>query len=241
MRRKVLTLVLLLVFPLILSSQERPTIPTDGAGALSYVPALAVQMVASDDTARNTGVMVLGLYPAPGGWPWSSQRGIDLIAHYDITVALNGVPISTDLVVLAVLKKDEAQPVKKSFPTENLKTTLKDVSDKFICMVRWSTLPGIGVMDVYYIGERKREWVDDYLLAFSAATKVGDKYVWGSNTQKLCVLGWSMGTKNLSLKLPAGDLLYTWEDPLGPFKSSVEAVLWQRFYLGLKIPNAFFQ
>jgi len=223
----------------ILAGPERPTVPVDGA-SLTVAPVLDIKTVASDDTTRNTGVMVLGLYPAPAGWPWPSQRGIDLIAHYDATVTLNGVNISPDLFFGAVYRKDEVQPINKQFSQEILKTMLKDASAQFVVMVNW-TVTGVGVIDVYFVGERKRDWVGDYLVVLAGEKKISDKYVWGCAIQKLCVLGWSMGSRSLLIKLSGGDSHYSWDDPLGPFPSAAEAAIWQRHYLGLKIASGVYQ
>jgi hypothetical protein len=240
MNAKLMALAFLPAGLMILARPERPALPqVDGAG-LAVAPTLDIKTAASDDTTRNTGVMILGLYPAPAGWPWSSQRGIDLIAHYDVTVALNGAFVNPDALFVAVYKKDEVQPINKQFAQESLKTTLKDVSAQFVAMTSW-TATGVSVIDVYFVGERKRDWVGDYIVIINADKKISDKYVWGSATQKLCVLGWSMGTRSLLIKLSGGDSHYSWDDPLGPFPSAAEAVIWQRHYLGLKIASGLYQ
>ena len=179
---------------------------------------MQVTTIAEDDAVRKTGVMALGLAPTEPGWPASIPKysWTDYMAQYKILVTFNGVPISPDYVFCQVVEKDVVHPIDPQFSEEVYKTKLTDRSDAFVCKVRWIT-SGVGVLDLYYLGPKTALNVADYVVVFSAGARIGRSFVWGSDVQNVCVLGWMMGD-------------YGSDDPLGPFASSQEAVIWQRYY-----------
>jgi hypothetical protein len=201
-------------------------------------PSLDVSTVAEDDPIRNTGIMTLGILPA-GQPPASSyQPGIDIIAHYKVTIAYNGIPVQPTYVILQVLKKTVYNPSSKDFPDETLASELTDVSADFVMMIR-PVSPGVEELDVYYVGPLDREYVADYTLVITSGLRLGTKVIWGTSLQSLCILGWSMDPYYpiASTVLPDGTRHYFWTNALGAFVSCDEAVLWQRTRLGLPIPQ----
>jgi len=218
----------LIILALILSSLGPPIVSggtlQEHEPTLTAGPSLQVTTIAEDDAVRKTGVMALGLAPTEPGWPASIPKysWTDYMAQYKILVTFNGVPISPDYVFCQVVEKDVVHPIDPQFSEEVYKTKLTDRSDAFVCKVRWIT-SGVGVLDLYYLGPKTALNVADYVVVFSAGARIGRSFVWGSDVQNVCVLGWMMGD-------------YGSDDPLGPFASSQEAVIWQRYYLGLPIP-----
>ena len=77
---------------------------------------------------------------------------MDLIAQFKILVSYNGVPVTPDSIFCQFVEKDKAQPLKnQQFTAENLVSVPKENSN-FICKFREGK-PGVGVLDVYYIGD----------------------------------------------------------------------------------------
>jgi len=200
-------------------------------------PLLDVRVIAEDDPTRNTGIMVLGILP-PSVTPGSAgfQAGSDLIAHYKITMTYNGIPITPSGVMMQVLMKTVTNPSSKQFPAESLASELTDVSDKFVLIYR-SAAPGVGVLDVYYVGPLDKEYVANYMLVIVAFSRIGRSVVYGTDLQSLCVLGWSMDSTTGVITLPDGSKYYGWWNPLGAFTSCDEAAFVQRIWLGLPIPQ----
>jgi len=199
-------------------------------------PLLDIKILAEDDPIRNTGIMVLGILP-PGATPGSAgyQTGSDLIARYKITIAYNGIPITPSGVFMQVLKKTVMNPSSKQFPKESLASELTDESDKFVLIYR-PVAPGVGELDVYYIGPTDREYVAEYTLVIMAFFRIGRSTIYGTDLQSLCVLGWSMDSYTGVTTLPDGSQYYAWMNALGQFVSCDDAVLAQRIWLGLPIP-----
>jgi len=197
---------------------------------------LRVETVAEDDPLRDTGIMVLGLRPTSSGWPSRIpvQTGADLVAHYKIVTSLNGIPISPLAVIAMVVRVDYRNPSTRQFPSESTMSGLTEVSSEFVCMYR-PVAPGVGALDVYYVGPQTKEHVANYILVVQAYAKIGGHNIFGTDLQDLCVLGWSMDSHYWVTALPDGEKHYGWEDPLGPFASCDEAVFWQRAYLGLSV------
>jgi len=204
-------------------------------------PALEIDTVAEDDPIRQTGLMVLGVFPAgttPGVTP-GVQPGSDLIAHYRITTTYNGVPVTPGAVFMMVLQEGCVNPPStvKQFSREILTTKLTDVSSQFVCMYR-TTAPGVGVLDVYYIGPLDKEYVANYIVVISAYMRIGHSVVWGTDLQSLCILGYSMDSATGITTLPDGSNYYAWFNPLGAFTSCDVAVFCQRIWLGLPVPQS---
>jgi len=200
-------------------------------------PSLDLSTIAEDDPVRNTGIMALGILPAgqsPGAY---FQPGTDLIAHYKVTIAYNGVPVQPTYLVLQVIKKTVYNPSSKQFPDETLASELTDASSDFVMIIR-TVSPGVAELDVYYVGPLDGEHVADYTLVIVGILRIGTDIVYGTSLQSLCMLGWSMDPcyPLASTVLPDGTTYRFWVNPLGTSISCDEAVLWQRIRLGLPVP-----
>lgn len=191
---------------------------------------LEVTSIASDDQTRRTGIIVLGL-SKPGGWTLPYQPGSDFTAHYTFAVRLTGVPTNPTYVIVQVVMMNRVVPLTKQDSWENLKTVPVDKTANFVAKARW-LCPGVGFLDVYYIGSVTKEQIGDYMLVITAGCKVGKVTIWGTTLQKICVLGFSMGSTYWSI-FSYGTFYYTWDDPVGPFSSCEEAAWAQRRALGV--------
>ena len=90
------------------------------------------------------------------------------------------------------IKKEKMHPLQKpQFPTEQLRTVLTDESANFVCKLR-SGKPGVGVLDVYYIGPQEKQFIADYVMVVSVWTTFGATTVYGAEIQDVCVLGWAI-------------------------------------------------
>jgi len=176
------------------------------------------------------------------------KAGMDLLSQHKILATLNGVPTRPDYFLCEVIEKEKAKippmdsktPSKRQFDDELIKTTVKDVSSNFICKVHW-VKPGVGALDVYFIGPRTKHFIADHMLIITMGWKVGRTTVWASDLQDICILGWSMGNNVLKIYLfknpgkstwPAGrEYFYSWDDALNKFVSCDEAAVWQRAWI----------
>ena len=174
--------------------------------------------------------------------------GMDLLSQHKILATLDGVPTTPTYLLCEIIEKEKAKipppdtktPSKRQFPDELLKTTLKDVTSHFVCKFRWIK-PGVGALDVYFVGPRVEDFIADHMLIVTVGYKVGKTTLWASELQDICILGWSMGENTLQIKLfenpgsstqPSQDeYFWSWDDALGPFASCDEAALWQRAFL----------
>jgi len=226
------------------------------------MPTLEVSTIAEDDEVRQMGVIVLGLIPsalwaaAPGdrdkrvdddcmqlidadmdGIPTWTNVCIDKLSQHKILVTFNGVPV-TFQVDCQFVKKEKLHPLQKPQGTyEQLRTVVTDESANFVCKLREGK-PGVGVLDVYYIGEQAKQFVADYIMVVSVWTTIGTTVIYGVDVQDVCVLGWALGdvVPNVTgITKPSGDHHYSWENPLGPFVSCEELALWQRDDQGLPL------
>jgi hypothetical protein len=183
-------------------------------------------------------------------WPQDKgyQPGWDLLSQHKILATLNGVPTTPATAFCEVVEKEKAKippqttktPAKRQFPDEQIKTTLQDVTDNFVCKFRWLK-PGVGALDVYFVGPGvpASNFVADHMLIVTVSYKIGTKSVFASDLQDICILGWSMGQNVLAigLFLPYtlstgfyGDVYWSWDDALGRFVSCDEAAAWQLTY-----------
>jgi hypothetical protein len=137
-----------------------------------------------------------------------------------------------------------------------------DVSDKFVCKVRWKSpatgvLESVGVLDVYYVGPLPNPeatdplkdnkavgvWIADNIVVVEAFFTVGRTVVFGSDIQDICVLGWAptgTGTAfatplppNYSITKPDGLKHYIWANAMGTFVGCEELAIAQRTVLGI--------
>jgi len=170
--------------------------------------------------------------------------GMDLLSQHKILATLNGVPTKPDYVLCEIVEKEKAKippattkdASKRQFDDEMIKTTLRDVTNNFICKFHW-VKPGVGALDVYFIGPKVKNFIADHMLIVTVGYKVGRTTVWASDLQDICILGWSMGaehlaiylfkTPGLSLAATRWEYYHSWDDPLHNFVSCDEAAAWQ--------------
>jgi hypothetical protein len=207
-------------------------------------PTLTVLTIPQDDGYRHTGVMWLadsetqyGLFltpPAPPTWD-----GIqDLMSQFKILVSYNGVPVTPTSLYCQVVEKDKYNPIKnKQFPTENLYTVPVDVSTYFTCKFRWGK-PGVGVIDVYYIGPGQPVAIADYILVVGANYAVGRSTVYGTDMQDICLLGWpsDAAVTPYVITKPDGTFHWIYSDPMEGWASCEDMALVQHADLGVPIP-----
>jgi hypothetical protein len=212
------------------------TLPT----RLVAQPTLRVTTIAEDDEVRETGVM----------WMASDQTnfvegvttGQDLLAQFKILVSYNGVPTTPTSTYCQFVEKDKANPLKdQQFPAENLKSVPKE-SPNFVCKFRWGK-PGVGVIDVYYIGALSGQYIADYILVVGVDLAVGRTTVWGTEIQDICLLGWpNLPAPVYIITKPDGTVHYIYTDPLGDpgaltrWTSCEDLALMQKDLLGIPIP-----
>mgnify|MGYP001029507959 CR=1 FL=1 len=205
-------------------------------------PKLEVVTIAEDDEVRKLGVIVLNLSPKLDHWDkpydkWcydNPKKCQDKLSQHKILVTFNGVPVTFSYSCQFV-KKEKLHPLQKpQFKEEQLRTVLTDESANFVCKLR-SGKPGVGVLDVYYLGPQEKQFIADYIMVVTVWTRFGGTTVWGTEIQDVCVLGWAMDTNTMIITKPDGTLHFSWPDPLGPFVGCEEAALWQRDNQGLPV------
>jgi hypothetical protein len=225
----------------------------------SAMPTLQVTTIAEDDQIRNTGVIVMDLLPHAAdathpGWdkgvdPYCVTNTIVLpdgtvvsvcekkLAQYKIMVSFMGQPVPFTI-ACQFIKKELLHPLQHpQFTQEVIATALTDESANFVCKLRQSSpaLPGVGVLDVYYVGVQQKQYIADYIMALNVWTTIGRTTVYGTDMQDICVLGWAIDTNTMLLTKPDGKLAFSWPDPLGSFVSCEDAAVLQRQNLGLPI------
>jgi hypothetical protein len=178
-------------------------------------------------------------------WPEKPvASGMDLLSQHKILATLNGVPTTPEYLLCEVVEKEKAKippPGTKAtslrqFNDEIIKTTLKDVTSNFICKIFW-VKPGVGALDVYFVGPRTRYFIADHMLIVTAGWKLGRTTIWASDLQDICILGWSIGAETLAIYLfynkgfstvPAMyEYYWSWDDAMGNFASCDELAVWQ--------------
>ena len=179
--------------------------------------------------------------------PWSKGYGVgwDLLSQHKILVTLDGVPTTPDedLTWCEIVEKEKAKippqtekPLsKRQFPDEDIKTVMIDVTDNFVCKFRWAK-PGVGVLDVYFVGVHAPNFIADHMLIVTVGKKVNRTTYWATDIQDICILGWSMDDNELGIRKFEGYYLsegyysetyWSWPDPLHEFVGCEEAALWQ--------------
>lgn len=235
------------------------------------VPSLVVKTIAEDDEMRKTGIILLGMttpsfdfdvlfqpfgpniqFPAvvvTPGWPEPNvQTFPKFLAQFKMLVSFNGVPVTPTTITCQVIEKDKVNPIKdKQFPAENLKTRPLDQSQNFVCKFR-PAKPGVGVLDVYYVGPTTGQYIADYVLNVGASVTIGRNVVFGQEIQDICVLGWpstlvqfEIGSVNFAFKpviitKPDGTIHVVYPDALGTVASCEDMALMQHYALGIPIP-----
>jgi hypothetical protein len=206
---------------------------------LASQPTLRVTTIAEDDETRETGVMWMATTQAlfiSGDTPAQ-----DLLAQFKIIVSYNGVPTTPTSTYCQFVEKDKANPLKdQQFLAENLKTVPKE-NPNFICKFRWGK-PGVGVLDVYYIGDALGQYIADYILVVGVDLAVGRTTVFGAEIQDICLLGWPVpDAPAWIITKPDGTVHYIYADPMadavtGPWTSCEDIALMQKDLLGIPIP-----
>jgi hypothetical protein len=201
--------------------------PLAYAQTLAFGPKLDVVTIPQDNQKLAKGIITLGIDPSN---PLGTAGGpTDLLSQHKIIVTYNGQTLTWALastgpsIACNVLEKDKVavEPDPKTGDGqqgswENLMTKLVDVSDKFVCKVRWKSpatgvLESVGVLDVYYVGPLPEAavtntnpalategvapiavapWIADNILVVEAFFTIGRTVVFGSDIQDICVLGW---------------------------------------------------
>jgi hypothetical protein len=241
---------------------------------VSFGPKLDVVTIPQDNQKLKTGVMLLGMV---GNTVASAGAGqTDVMSQHKIIVTYNGATLQWRIgdpgpsIACNVLEKDKVNviPDPKSgdgqqFPTENLLTKLVDVSNKFVCKVRWKSpaagiLESTGVLDVYFTGlvgtnaagqavaiPPSAVWIADNILVVEAFFTVGRTVVFGSDIQDICVLGYAVTGNDPATSMaatwiitkPDGTQHYIWANAMGNFVGCESLALAQRDVLGLKLPT----
>jgi hypothetical protein len=226
--------------------------PTATPPAPTPVPALAVEVTAKDDEVRDTGVMVL----CPGGPPPPAGAGVadadtcndsgddiwqDLHAGYELTITLDGAP--TEATVACMVTQEEiVSPSDPMAAFEDFRTELTDVSADFVCVIR-TVAPGVGTLDLYYVGPDDAAAVGSYDLAVEAFVHIGTDVIFATDTQHVCMLGWPFNDNgaNMTFAVDASTPdglkhVKRAPHPLDGFAGCGDAALYQRQLLGLSIP-----
>jgi hypothetical protein len=206
---------------------------------LTSQPTLRVVTIAEDDEARATGVMwmaptqaLLDNWIANGPAPAAYPVAQDLLAQFKILVSYNGVPVTPSSTYCQFVEKDKANPLKnQQFPAENLVSVPKE-NPNFICKFRWAK-PGVGVIDVYYIGALAGQYIADYILVVGASMAAGRTTVFGTEIQDICLLGLPLETIVIAQDRSIHVIVV---DALGPFESCEDLALLQKQELGIGIP-----
>jgi hypothetical protein len=207
------------------------TLPT----RLVAQPTLRVTTIAEDDEVRETGVMWMATSQA--NFVGEDYTGQDLLAQFKILVSYNGVPTTPTSTYCQFVEKDKANPLKdQQFPAENLKSVPKE-NPNFVCKFRWGK-PGVGVIDVYYIGAALGQYIADYILVVGVDLTVGRTVVFGAEIQDICLLGWpaAEAVESWIITKPDGTVHAIFNDPLGPYTSCEDLALMQKDVLGIPIP-----
>jgi hypothetical protein len=246
---------------LILSTLLSAT-PLSFAQTYSLGPMLQVTMIPQDNQKLGTGVMILGINPTKGPTGAKAVAAKDLMSQHKLLVTYNGLPMSwhigstepQPLVFCNFVEKDKVNVVPdpktgdgKQGSWENLMTAMVDVSNDFVCKVRWkSPAPGVyesvGVLDVYYKGAFDGHFIADTILVVEATLVLGRTVISGSDIQDICVLGWAPGATvdsvtnaNWTITKPDGTQYYIWQNAMGSFISCEDLALAERDALGITL------
>jgi hypothetical protein len=125
---------------------------------------------------------------------------------------------------------------------EDFRTELTDVSADFVCIIR-SAAPGVGSLDLYYIGPADAQAIGSYDLVVEAFMTIGDEVIFATDTQPVCMLGWPFNDNgaNMTFAVDASTPdglkhVKRAPHPLNGFAGCGDAALFQRQLLGLTIP-----
>jgi hypothetical protein len=203
-----------------------------GVNVLAFGPKLDVVTIPQDNQKLKKGIILLGIDPtADPTDPTYDATDVDLLSQHKIIVTYNGATLTWNyqdpgpIIACNVLEKDKVAVVPdpktgdgQQGSWESLMTKLVDVSDKFVCKVRWKSpvtgvYESVGVLDVYYVGPlpeaavessdpsvategvaaiEAAPWIADNILVVEAFFTVGRTVVFGSDIQDICVLGWAV-------------------------------------------------
>lgn len=225
---------------------------------------LEVRLIPQDDQVRQKGIMIL----CPDESPCSEttrqlnskievSADSDFIARYKVSFRANGVNIDPDQIICTVVLKEVCTVKVPQFNTEEEGTELINVSDKFICKYRQAiptNTPGVGVIDLYYIGATNpASEIGDHVLRVEAKANRPPgppgpppltQQVTGSDISDLCVLGFPVCRDegisctddhffSFEVVDPSVETFIKSSDSLFPFASCEDAAVWQREVLDL--------
>jgi len=221
-------------------------------------PTLQVKTIPEDDEVRQTGVIIFNLEPKTATWdkpldlyclnthPMILDAHNNLVpdlkhsvcekkeAQYKILVTFNGVPVNFNY-ACEFIKKEKLHPLQHpQMLQEVIRTVVTDESANFACKLRPGK-PGVGVLDVYYLGIQEKEFIADYIMVVYVWQTFGRTTVYGVEMQDVCLLGWANDDNTMYITKPDGTKAFSWPDPLGPFVSCEEAAVLQRQNLGLPL------
>ncbi len=201
------------------------------------MPTLNVVTIAEDDEVRNTGVIVFANTETDfkTGLTSGTFTGSDLIAQFKVFVSFNGVPVAPSSFYCQVIEKDKYNLLKKfQAAWENLETVPKDMTSNFDCKLRWGK-PGVGVIDVYFVGSPNAQWISDYVLVVSFDVTIGRTLIYGTEIQDICVLGWDLSGEYDYIDKPDGTDHYIYTDALDDYVSCEDAAMYQK-HVVLELP-----
>jgi hypothetical protein len=206
---------------------------------LAAQPTLTVITIPQDDMARATGVMWFGTGTTPATLGTGPR---ELMSQFKIFVSYNGLPVTPTRVYCQVVEKDKVNPLKPGLqgPWENLVSKPVEASQWFVCKWR-DGKPGVGVLDVYYVGTARAEHIADYILVVGASYTIGRTTVFGTEIQDICVLGFpspiggAPRAPDWVITKPSGDTHPIYADPLGTYASCEDLALQEQAMLGLPI------
>jgi hypothetical protein len=207
-------------------------------------PVLVVKTIAEDDELRQTGIILMANSQSAFEGD-STLLASKLLAQYKILVTFNGIPVTPTSYTCQIIEKDKVNPYKSPQGVwENLATKVV-VTDNFICKWRPGK-PGVGVLDLYYIGTHTGQFIADYVVVVQATLAIGRTVVYGTEMQDVCVLGWPVvvgvgeqaqnAVPDYKMTKPDGTRHYIWADPLGNYMSCEDAALVQKNALDITIP-----
>jgi len=216
------------------------------------VPTLYVRTIAEDDEALETGIILLGMPPSTtvqqnklGNVPWPEgvYTRTDFLAQFKVIVSYNGIPVTARM-TCEVIEKDKYNPLKaKQGSWENLASLPKDQTQNFVCKYREGK-PGIGVIDVYWVGPSATsavsnvgQFIADYVLVVTFSYTIGRTVVYGTEMQDICVLGWPLTIANAHVVTkPDGSEHWVFPNALGAWVSCEDAALFEKNLLDIPIP-----
>jgi hypothetical protein len=193
---------------------------------LTTTPTLTVVTIAQDDQLMKTGVMWFSALSLSSVSGFATATYPNLYSQFKIIVSYNGVPVTPSSLFCQVIEKDKYEPKTPQGTWETLASNPVDASGWFVCKPRWGK-PGVGVLDVYYVGPQTAFHFSDYILNVQVDYAIGRSTVYGSELQDICVLGWPADGAVLYpfTNTATSTTWYFYVDPMLGYKSCEDLVL----------------